>query len=115
MEKRLIEVNMGLQRPHFSLSFLPGSAAGRRAPPERCRRSLRCGQEEEEKGAYSPAGTDLQVLADRSNYSCKEVPAGVGSSGLFSTQRNDLCDQLHLVTDRGTGTHCACPRGTLGA
>jgi len=56
-----------------------------------------CGeQEEEKKETYPPAGTSLQVQTDRRNSSCKEIPAGVGSSDLFA-QRDGLCVQLHVV------------------
>jgi hypothetical protein len=48
------------------------------------------------KETYPPAGTSLQVQTDRRNSPCKEIPAGVGSSELF-TQRDDLCGQLHVV------------------
>jgi hypothetical protein len=50
----------------------------------------------EKKEAYPPAGTSLQVQADRRNSPCKEIPAGVCSSDLF-TQRDDLCGQFHVV------------------
>jgi len=48
------------------------------------------------KEAYPPAGTSLQVQTDRHNSPYKEIPAGVGSSDLF-TQRDDLRSQLHVV------------------
>jgi len=50
----------------------------------------------EKKETYSPAGTSLQVQTDRRNSPCKEIPAGVCSSDLF-TQRDDLCGQLHVI------------------
>jgi hypothetical protein len=36
------------------------------------------------------------VQTDRRNSPCKEIPAGLGSSDLF-TQRDDLRGQLHVV------------------
>jgi hypothetical protein len=53
-------------------------------------------KEKEEKESYPPTDTSLQVQTDKHNSPCKEIPAGVGSSDLF-TQRDDLCGQLHVV------------------
>ena len=54
-----------------------------------------CGQEEEEKEAYPPAGTSLQVQTDRRNSPCKEIPADVLLRPL--AQRDGLCGQFHVV------------------
>jgi len=51
--------------------------------------------------AYSPAGASLQEFAHRSNYSCKSIPVReylqTFSSDLFATQRDDLCNHLHVL------------------
>jgi len=90
--KKLIEVNRRLQQPLFSSFYGAPPRAPRRGPPVMWTKEG--GLIRLQVHHYRNSLTGI-ITPVRKN--CGEVPAGVGSSDLFATQRDDLCYHLHVV------------------